>query len=155
MKAVQGRGFRMRNIGLLALAAVMVTAGAAMAKPVIYDCSPSSGAPDYIIQNQVLIVHDTETGAAMVNDGVVMSVYKAPIEAKVASDSADWVTFTWKIKRLKMGSVSADLDYRIKLHKPSGKMTFTVYAPSFSNQIDDIGSCTAKAAKAGKKSGQK
>ncbi|GLS87327.1 hypothetical protein GCM10010873_23010 [Cypionkella aquatica] len=145
----------MRKLGLAAFAVLVSVAGHAAAKPVLYDCSPSSGADNSIVQKQVLIVHDSETGEAFVNDGVVMHVYGAPTKAKIASESADWVTFTWHIERLKMGSVSADLDYRIKLHKPDGKMTFSLYAPSFSNQIDDVGRCTAKSAKAGKKSSKK
>lgn len=137
----------MYSNGLLLVVVMMLGAGAAVAKPVIYDCVPSSGAEDSIIQAQILIVHDPETGEAMVSDGVVMHVYKGPIKATVVAESENWVTFTWRIERLQMGSTTSNLDYRVKVHKPDGKLAFTVEAPSFSNQIDDVGRCTQKAAK--------
>ncbi len=145
----------MSSKGLASAVAVVLMTSAAVAKPVIYDCAPSSGADDSIIQAHVLIVHDPETGEAMVNDGVVMHVYDGPIKATVAAESADWVTFKWHIERLQLGSTTADLDYRVKVHKPDGRLSFTVEARSFSNQIDDVGLCTLKAAKLGKKAAKK
>lgn len=141
--------------GLAIAVALVLGTSAAVAKPVIYDCAPSSGADNSIIQAHVLIVHDPETGEAMVNDGVVMHVYDGPIKATVAAESADWVTFKWHIERIQLGSTTANLDYRVKVHKPDGKLALTVAAPSFSNQIDDVGRCTLKAAKLGKKAVKK
>ncbi len=145
----------MYSKGLALAMAVVLGAGAAAAKPVIYDCAPSSGADDSIIQAHILIVHDPETGEAMVNDGVVMHVYEGPVKAIVAAESADWVTFKWHIERIQLGSTTSNLDYRVKVHKPDGRLALTVAAPSFSNQIDDIGRCTVKAAKLGKKAAKK
>ena len=145
----------MYSKGLAIAVAVVLGAGAAVAKPVIYDCAPSSGEDDSIVQAHILIVHDPETGEAMVNDGVIMHVYDGPVKATVAAESADWVTFKWHIERLQLGSTTANLDYRVKVHKPDGKLAFSVEAASFSNQIDDVGHCTQKAAKLGKKAAKK
>lgn len=141
--------------GLSIVVAMTLGTSAAAAKSMIYDCAPSSGADNSIIQTHILIVHDPETGEAMVNDGVVMHVYDGPIKATVAAESADWVTFKWHIERLQLGSTTANLDYRVKVHKPDGKLAFSVEAASFSNQIDDVGHCTEKAAKLGKKKAKK
>lgn len=141
--------------GLAVAIAMALGTGAAVAKPVVYDCAPSSGADDFIIQAHILIAYDPDAGEFLVNDGVVMSVYGGPIKGIVAAESKEWVTFSWRIERIKLGSISSNLDYRVKVHKPDGKLALTVAAPSFSNQIDDVGHCTVKAAKLGKKASKK
>ncbi|WP_054008565.1 hypothetical protein [Cypionkella psychrotolerans] len=147
--------FIMRSNRLALATLLTMAATGAVAQPMVYDCAPSSGADDSIIQSHILIAHDPDAGAFLVNDGVIMSVYGGPIKGVVAAESKEWVTFSWRIERIKLGSIRSNLDYRIKVHKPDGRLAFTVMAPSFSNQIDDVGHCTVKGAKASKKSGKK
>ena len=71
-----------KRVGLVA--ALVLVAGVAGAKPVIYDCKPEAGRSDSVIQPEYVISYDRASGEVLVNDPIIMGTVGKPIAGQVA-----------------------------------------------------------------------
>lgn len=131
----------MRVKGFVLAAALVLAAGAASAKPVVYDCKPEVGRSDSVIQPEYVISYDKATGAVLVNDPIIMGTVGKPIQGKVQSDSDVRTVFDWKLKTVKGTSDSASWEYRARVFK-DGRLSLTVTPVGYDNQFSSEGRCT-------------
>ena len=134
---------RMRVKAFACTVALVLAAGAASAKPVVYDCKPEVGRSDSVIQPEYVISYDKATGAVLVNDPIIMGTVGKPIQGKVQSESDVRTVFDWKLKTVKGTSDSASWEYRARVFK-DGRLSLTVTPVGYDNQFSSEGRCTVK-----------
>lgn len=125
--------------------ALIVGAGAATAKPVIYDCKPASGKSTSVIQPEILISYDAENGAVTVTDPLILSEVGKPLAGKLQSESAVRYVFDWTVDGVLGGrSETAALEFRARVFKADGRLSLTVTPHGYDNQFSSEGHCTIK-----------
>lgn len=134
---------RMRFKGIVVAATLILTAGAASAQPVVYDCKPVKGRSDSVMQPEYVISYDKATGAVLVNDPLIMATIGKPIEGKLQSESSVRSIFDWKLKTVKGTSESASWEYRARVFK-DGRLSLTVTPVGYDNHFSSEGRCTTK-----------
>ena len=133
---------RMRVEGFSIVAALVLAASAASAKPVIYDCKPVIGRSNSVIQPEYVISYDKASGEVLVSDPIIMGTFGKPIKATVQSESDVRTVFDWKLKTVKGTSGSASWEYRARVFKADGRLSLTVTPVGYDNQFSSEGSCT-------------
>lgn len=129
--------------GFAIAAALLLAAGAAVAKPVIYDCKPADGQSDSAIQPQILISYDAVTGEVIVTDPLIMYKVGKPVVGAVQSDSDVRTVFDWRLKGvLGAKSKTAVLQYRLRYFKADGRLSLTVTPVGYDNHFSSEGRCT-------------
>lgn len=127
---------------VLVAAGLMVGAGAAIAKPTVYLCKNSSASRNSVLQGEMAIAHNEETGAVSVSDGLILAVLGIPVEAKVSSDNPTRIVFTWDLKNVRNSSGQlANLSFRGTYFKKTGDFMITMKPLGYDNSIDDRGKC--------------
>ena len=131
------------RVGECVIAVVLVMlAATANARAVIYDCKPTAGRPDSVIQPEYVIWYDKATGAVLVSDPIIISTVGNPVQGKVQSESDVRTVFDWKLKTVKGTSDSASWEYRARVFKADGRLSLTVTPVGYDNQFTSEGHCT-------------
>lgn len=123
----------------------LLAAGAAQAKPVVYDCVTTAGAAGGgYIQPQIVLSHDTATGQVMVYDAIVQQLNGKPLAARIVEENDKRLTVAWRMLIKDVTGNPTQMDYRAVYLK--GPKSFLVSArPSgYDNLFEGRGTCTVK-----------
>jgi hypothetical protein len=134
-------GKKLMGVAMLCAGLALGT-GTAFAKPTVYLCKNPSATKRSVLQGEMAIAHNTETGAVSVSDGLILAVVGKPIEGKVSSDNAARIVFTWELKNVRnAGGQLANLGFRGTYFKKDGAFMLTMKPLGYDNSIDDRGIC--------------
>jgi len=130
---------------VLACVGLICAAGAACAKPVIYDCTiPPSNAGGGYIQPQMVVSHDVASGSVLVYDALIETETGAPLAASITEETPKRLTITWKLVVKDNGGNVAKMDYRAVYLKGDKSFLVSARPSGFDNQFQGRGSCKVK-----------
>ncbi|MDB5660684.1 MAG: hypothetical protein JWS10_3299 [Cypionkella sp.] len=132
-----------RGMGFAVATAMVMSATAVFAKPVVYDCKPEKGRRDSVIQPEYVISYDKASGEVLVNDPIIMDTVGKPIQGKLQSESDVRTVFDWRLKSLKGPTDTTSWQFRARI-KADGKLSLSVTPVGYDNQFSSEGHCTVQ-----------
>jgi hypothetical protein len=130
---------------VLAVPVLLALTAAAMAQKVTYICSLTVSAANGWVPEQVVILHDTGTGAVLVNDPMIFAYAGKPVEGEVVDESAKKIAFAWTVGFVTNRSAqTAKFRYRAAIIKEKMTVTITASPLGYRNNFVARGTCTAK-----------
>ena len=132
----------MRGMGFAVATAMVLSATAAFAKPVIYDCRPEKGRSNSVMQPEYVISYDKASGEVLINDPIIMSTVGKPIQGKLQSESDARMVFDWRLKSLKGPTDTTSWQFRARVFKADGRLSLSMTPVGYDNQFSSEGHCT-------------
>jgi hypothetical protein len=136
------------KIGTLLLALPMaLIGGAVMAKitvppgAVVYLCEMAS--QDNLSPDKVAVIRDPKTNEIQVFDGVIKTVYAAPIKAEIIGDTPARLDLNWTVKGLPLNgaTVHGTVFYGLTMMKATLDATERVVLAGYDNKENGKGTC--------------
>lgn len=131
----------------LALALLAGGAGAKtapVAKVQILECNFVNGDAN-LIGDKLFLLRDLATNDIWVFDGVVKSVYKDPIKARVVQDNANRLEIQWVVENVQFTTSRVPVSFHATLLKAEMKIVEKSIAGAFENREHRDGSCAIRA----------
>ena len=123
---------------------------AALAAPVsaetlVLDCAFKEQGSTGWIPPRVILSRDLTSNKVSVIDGIVQTVYGAPIEATIATENNVRTTYVWAIKGYTnaTGQYLSQFQYRVTVPKSGKTVTISAVPVGYSNSMQGSGTCTA------------
>lgn len=125
---------------------VLLSASSVLAAPTIYNCALDVAQTQSWVASQVVIAHDVQTGAVVVNDGIIDHFIGNPVEGKVSVENAKRITFNWELPQIKnsAGQVAPRFVYRATFIKATGAVSIVAKALNYSNDFSARGTCAVQ-----------
>jgi hypothetical protein len=139
----QGGQILAQGFKAIAISAALLVPSAAVSAPLRYFCDIDQSGTQGWIAPQIVILHEPGGKIALVNDGLIATVLKAPVKAKVAAENAKRVTFTWSLPFMKDkgNQVAPKFSYRASYYKQTGKMMVSAIPNGYNNNFQGFGTC--------------
>lgn len=134
------------RIGFRAFASFFVCVGlgaasAAQAASVTYTCSLASKQHKAWIPQVLFIGHDSAQDRVIVSDPMVLHFNDAPIEGRVARDTARRTVFAWHYTARDSKGQNATMRFHATWSKDTKQMKLTAAPDGFSKQFHGSGTC--------------
>jgi hypothetical protein len=114
----------------------------AVASPTVYLCDTDTGRQQSILQDQMAFAYNAESGSVSVSDAVIVSETGGPIDARVSSDNATRLVFTWTLKNLtNAAGQTVTLDYRAVFFKADNRFDVSLKPRGYDNSFMASGTC--------------
>jgi hypothetical protein len=114
----------------------------AAAAPTVYVCDTGTGSEQTYLQGQIYFAYDPDNAVVSVNDAVINYENGGPMDARIASDNATRLVFTWSLENLtnSTGQV-ASWDYRAVFFKATRKFDVSLKPRGYDNSFLASGTC--------------
>ena len=132
-----------KRAALAAILCMSASVGAA-STGTVYDCAiKSPGAQGWIAPRIMIGVEETEK-SAMVIDGIIQNVVKAPIIASVSRRDDTSIRVKWRVENIPVGNVRTKetVQYSAVLFKETGRIVITAVLSYFDNEPRGSGTCS-------------
>ena len=131
---------------VLAVGLVLAT----MAPPVgaetlVLDCTFKEQGSTGWIPPRVILSRDLANNTVSVIDGIVQTVYGAPIEATIATENNVRTTYVWAIKAYtnSTGQYVSQFKYRVTVPKSGSAVAISALPVGYANTMQGTGTCKA------------
>jgi hypothetical protein len=114
----------------------------AAASPVVYVCDTGTGSEQTYLQGQIYFAYDAEAKVVSVNDAVINHENGGPMDARVSSDNATRLVFSWSLENLRNSTgQTASWDYRAVFFKATNKFDVSLKPRGYDNSFQASGTC--------------
>lgn len=127
----------------VALAVILAMPEAGMAMQTTYICHLNVPRSEGWIPDQMVIVHDVQTGQVVIADPISNHFTGQPVAGRVARENDKRISFVWTLKGIRnsIGQTTVNFDYRASIGKSDGVITVSAEPSGYSNEFSARGTC--------------